>query len=180
MFVECVEDMRMIWAEVHVERKKKRSQLSDLNNQTWCLKALRFSFSLQNFFIFFLFFTFKYFLRQSTHRHQQVCFWPAGVCECFVRVFSQRDAFQIQSIFLFLISLFFFINCLSLPACWWQETNVCKKASRGIISYLIRWDRGMACAQTWPGQGERERERERTGMEWLVKYKYKQHKINGQ
>ena len=31
-------------------------------------------------------------LSQSTHRHQQVCFWPkaknklAGVCECFVRI----------------------------------------------------------------------------------------------
>ena len=32
----------------------------------------------------------------------------------------------------------FFINCLSLPACWRQDINVCKKASRGIISYLIR------------------------------------------
>ena len=90
-------------------KKKKRSQLSDLNNQKWCLKARRFSSSRQKLF----FFTFKYFL-----------------------------------IFDF---LFFFINCLSFPACWWQEINVCKKASRGIISYLIRWDRGMACAQTWPG-----------------------------
>ena len=60
---------------------------------------------------------------------------------------SRRGAFRLHfnSFFFFTFKyflifdfLFFFINCLSLPACWWQEINVCKQASRSLISYLIR------------------------------------------
>ena len=58
---------------------------------------------------------------------------------------SRRGAFRLHfNSFFFTLKYFlifdflFFHKCLSLPACWWQEINVCKKASRGIISYLIK------------------------------------------
>ena len=98
MFVKCVKDMRIIWAEVHVERKTKDPsyQILIIRHDVSRRGAFRLHF---NRFVFF---------------------------------------FLLLKFFLIFDFLFFFINCLSLPACWWQEINVCKKASRGIISYLIR------------------------------------------
>ena len=103
MFVKRVKDMRITWAEVHVEREREREREREgKKDPSYQILIIRHDVSRRGAFCLHFhsfFFNFKYFLN---------------------------------------FDFLFFINCLSLPACWRQDINVCKKASRGIISYLIR------------------------------------------
>ena len=55
MFVKCVKDMRIIWAEVHVERKKNPSyQILIIRHDVSRRGAFRLHFKFFFFFFFFL------------------------------------------------------------------------------------------------------------------------------
>ena len=62
MFVKCVKDMRIIWAEVHVEKKKDPSyQIVIIRHDLSRRGAFRLHFNSFVFFFFFYFLSISYF-----------------------------------------------------------------------------------------------------------------------